>query len=201
MRNHGDRTIGTVNIKKATTAFFRVAGTNARLAAGKVVHGSKLKYHPVTCLAFNDDIMFSKEASVDFGQGLRTRGRCGFNVQEHGKLTFGKDVFLNLGCQFNCHASMRIEDGCEFGPYVLVYDHDHDFRSGGGIKDKAFSYGNVEIGKNCWIGAHTIILKGTRLGEGCVVAAGSVLRGDYPPHSIIVQKRTTDVRPIERSAS
>lgn len=185
-----------MNIKKTITAFFRVAGTNIRLAAGKTAHRGKLKYHPVTCLAFSDNVMLSKGASIDFGRGLRTRGRCGFNVQENGSLAFGKNVFLNLGCQFNCHASMRIEDGCEFGPYVLVYDHDHDFRSGGGIKDKSFSYGDVEIGKNCWIGAHTVILKGTHLGEGCVVAAGSVLRGEYPPHSLIVQKRTTDVRSI-----
>lgn len=190
-----------MDIKKTTMAFFRVAATNARLAAGKAVHGGKLKYHPVTCLALSDGIMLSKGASVDFGRGLRTRGRCGFNVQENGELTFGKDVFLNLGCQFNCHSSMHIGDGCEFGPYVLVYDHDHDFRSGSGIKDKVFSYGDVQIGKNCWIGAHTVILKGTRLGEGCVVAAGSVLKGEYPPRSIVVQKRTTDVRAIERGAS
>ena len=45
--------------------------------------------------------------------------------------------------------------------------------------------GPVEIGAYGFIGPHTLIEPGTRLGRGCIVRAGSVLRGDFPEHSVI----------------
>lgn len=42
------------------------------------------------------------------------------------------------------------------------------------------------IGKNCFIGCNTIILKGTKLGDGCVVGAGAVVSGIFSPNSVIV---------------
>ena len=174
--------------KKCIRAFVRVLGTNLRLLSGKILHGSSLRFNPVTCLAFSDGVDLSSKAKVDFGKALRTRGRCSFNVQEHGELVFGKDIFLNEGCQFNCRFKMHIGDGCEFGPNVLLYDHDHVFK-GGSIHEGSFSYGEVSIGSNCWIGAGTVILRGTRIGNDCVVAAGSVVKGDIPDGTLFVQKR------------
>jgi len=45
--------------------------------------------------------------------------------------------------------------------------------------------GPVEIGAYCFIGPFTLIEAGSRLGRGCIVRAGSVLRGDYPEFSLI----------------
>ena len=45
--------------------------------------------------------------------------------------------------------------------------------------------GAVEIGAYCFIGPHSLIEPGTRLGRGCIVRAGSVLRGDYAEHALI----------------
>lgn len=174
--------------KKYIRAAVRVMTTNARLGAGKLLHGSRLHFNPITCLALSDSVELSPQARIDFGRSLRTRGRCSFNVQEDGELVFGEGVFLNQGCQFNCHSRIEVGDGCEFGSNVLVYDHDHVFR-GGAIVDGEFSYGDVRIGSGCWIGAGVIILRGTTIGDGCVVAAGSVVKGDVPEGSLFVQKR------------
>ena len=45
---------------------------------------------------------------------------------------------------------------------------------------------SVVIENDVLIGAFSIILSGTHIGEGSVVAAGSVLSGSYPEYSIIV---------------
>lgn len=43
----------------------------------------------------------------------------------------------------------------------------------------------VIIGNDCFIGANSIILKGTVLGEKCIVGAGSVVHGVFPENSVI----------------
>ena len=44
----------------------------------------------------------------------------------------------------------------------------------------------VEIGDDVWAGSNSTILKGAKIGNGCLVAAGSVvLAGSYPDRSII----------------
>lgn len=184
-----------MRIKKTVLAAFRVVATNARFLCGKVAHGGKFKYGFCTCLALSDTIALSRGASIDFGDLMHTRGGCSFNVQESGCLVFGRGVFLNRGCMFNCHKFIEVGDGCEFGPSVLIYDHDHDFRKHG-LKDSEFECSDVRIGRNCWIGAGSIILRGTILGDECVVGAGSVIKGVYPARSLIVQKRKSEVRGI-----
>jgi maltose O-acetyltransferase len=44
---------------------------------------------------------------------------------------------------------------------------------------------SIEIGDGCWIGARSIILGGVRIGEGSVVAAGSVVTRDVPSNVLI----------------
>jgi hypothetical protein len=41
------------------------------------------------------------------------------------------------------------------------------------------------IGKNCFIGAHSIVMPGIRVGDGCVVGCGSVVTFDVPSHSVV----------------
>nr|MBW0026557.1 hypothetical protein [Segatella copri] len=43
----------------------------------------------------------------------------------------------------------------------------------------------IVIGEGCFIGANTIILKGTTLGRNVVVGAGSVVCGTFPDNVII----------------
>ncbi len=43
----------------------------------------------------------------------------------------------------------------------------------------------VKIGDYCWIGARSIILPGVTIGECSVVAAGSVVTKDVPPHCLV----------------
>lgn len=44
----------------------------------------------------------------------------------------------------------------------------------------------IHIGKNCFIGCNSIILKGTMLGDGSVVGAGAVVSGRFEDNSVIV---------------
>ena len=43
----------------------------------------------------------------------------------------------------------------------------------------------VVIGEGCFLGANSIILKGTTLGKNVLVGAGSVVSGTFPDNVII----------------
>lgn len=44
----------------------------------------------------------------------------------------------------------------------------------------------IEIGSDVWVGANCTILKGARIGNGCIVASGAVvLAGEYPDRSLV----------------
>ncbi|VVE84408.1 acyltransferase [Pandoraea sputorum] len=55
----------------------------------------------------------------------------------------------------------------------------------------------VKVGDYCFIGTGSILLPGAVLGKGCVVAVGSVVRGEFPDHSVIAgnpARRVGDTR-------
>ena len=50
------------------------------------------------------------------------------------------------------------------------------------------------IGKNCFIGAHSIILPGVRVGDGSIVATGSVVTKDVQQNSIVAGNPARTIR-------
>jgi acetyltransferase-like isoleucine patch superfamily enzyme len=65
-----------------------------------------------------------------------------------------------------------------------------DYLERGGRPRQALHYGfvqpeGVEIGNDVWIGANVFVRAGLRIGDGAVVAAGSVVVRDVPPYAIV----------------
>ena len=60
--------------------------------------------------------------------------------------------------------------------------------------DAAVPFVPVVLEDEVWVGSRVVILGGTVLGRGCVVAAGSVVQGEFPAGSIIAGKAAEVVR-------
>ena len=43
----------------------------------------------------------------------------------------------------------------------------------------------ITIGNHVWIGTRAMILKGVTIGDGSVIAAGSIVTHDVPPNSLV----------------
>jgi acetyltransferase-like isoleucine patch superfamily enzyme len=138
---------------------------------------------------------FDRGSIVHFGKCVRIHSGSKLKTQHGAKLTIGDNVRINCNCFIISHNYIQIGEGTEFGPNVFLYDHDHDFRAG--LKENKFKSEPVIIGKNCWIGANSVILRGTKLGDNCVVGAGSVIKGIFPENNLIVQKRITEINQIQ----
>jgi acetyltransferase-like isoleucine patch superfamily enzyme len=57
----------------------------------------------------------------------------------------------------------------------------------------------IVIEDKVWIGARAIIMKGVRIGYGSIVAAGTIVTEDVPPHSIVAGNPAKVVKTLERS--
>ena len=72
------------------------------------------------------------------------------------------------------------------GPCVQIYSSDHIYKTGSGpYRDRGESASAVFIGENVWIGANAIILRGTDLGDDCVLSASSIAKGYYESGTLI----------------
>ena len=173
-----------------------VAFSLAKLTLMKVFFWRRLEFFIIERLSPNVVIDIRGKSYLKFGKKVRAHSGTRFTVASGGKLTIGDNVRINNNCRFACRYNIEIGEGAEFGPGVLVYDHDHDFRAEGGLKDNKFTTDSVKIGKNVWVGANAIILKGTTIGDNSVVAAGSVLKGNFPANTLIYQKKETSYKNI-----
>lgn len=156
---------------------------------GAVRWGRGASLHPSVKIAVG------KGGTLTLSDRCTAAAQCLLLVEREAALTLGEHVSLSRGVQIVCHD--RIEIGAEtmLANNVMLFDHDHDYRAPGGLADRLYKKGPIVIGKNVWVGAGTVILRGTTIGDNTVVGAGCVLKGDYPPDSLVVQRRETEVRP------
>ncbi|EOG7683524.1 DapH/DapD/GlmU-related protein [Vibrio cholerae] len=81
---------------------------------------------------------------------------------------------------------ISIGDGTIIGPYFSAHPENHIFNNlDVPIKEQGLTRRGISIGKDCWIGAKVTILDGASIGNGCIIAAGAVVRGEFPDNSII----------------
>lgn len=88
----------------------------------------------------------------------------------------------SIGDRTEVHAGRKVEigSGCNIAWDVCIMDRDyHKFNS------SVEEIRPVKIGDNVWIGCNSIILKGVTIGDGAVVAAGSVVTKDVPPKTLV----------------
>lgn len=104
----------------------------------------------------------------------------GVTIVKPENLNIGNDTFLNYNCLISCYDKVHIGSRVSISYNVKIITETHDY------EDKNFQaeIRPVIIEDNVWIGAGTIILPGVTIGEGSVVAAGSVVKNDIPAWSI-----------------
>lgn len=162
----------------------------------KMFHFSGFKFSVFNIISPFTTIDLDRGATLILGKMVRMRSSSKIKVRKGAHINIGANSSLNHGCMFVAHESIIVGDNVQFGPNVLIYDHDHDYKREHGLQNLNYISGPIEIGDNSWIGASVIILRGTKIGKNCVVAAGTILSGRncYPENSIISQKKDTIVK-------
>ena len=105
------------------------------------------------------------------------------NVNTGAKLVLGSG-YMNHDCVIDCFDSISIGHNVVISERVVLRDSDnHSIKDmGNQLSDKTAP---IVIGDHVWIGMNVIVLKGVTIGEGAIVAAGSVVTKDVPPHCLV----------------
>lgn len=130
-----------------------------------------------------DGVVFGNGVSVGYGTSIECTG----TIRHIGKgMTVGDNVGLGVKCHYGCAGGIEIGDNTIVGIYVTMHSENHVFSElGKPIREQGVSHKGIKVGRNCWIGAKVTILDGAIIGDGCVIAAGAVVRGTFPDNCVI----------------
>lgn len=165
-----------------------------KLTLTKFFHYSGLRFNPIVALSPFTEITLDRGSILVIGKKFRMRGGSRIRIRKGGSLIIGNNTYINHNCMIVCHDRITIGNDVQFSPNVMIFDHDHDYSAG--LKKQKFKVSPVLIGDDVWIGANTIILRGTTIGDHAVIGAGSVVKGHVPANTIYVQNRETKLLPI-----
>ena len=149
-------------------------------------------------------LTIARNASVQFGKSWELTGFSpstvkideGGEIRINGKFVFHTGVFLsvnknaklevgsgytNNNVEIICFNSIKIGDNVAISKNVIIRDSDNHVING----DYEGVTQPIEIGNNVWIGIGALILKGVKIGDGSIIAAGAVVNKDVPPNTLV----------------
>ena len=131
-------------------------------------------------------------------------------------ITIGKNVTIYPGVMFWGNGKISIGDNCDIGKDTIIYssenggvkiennttiagqcyiiDMDHGIKKGENISNQKNSVGKIVIGKDCWIAANVTILKGTKIEDGAIIGAKSLVKGKIESNTINVGIPTKKIK-------
>ena len=142
-------------------------------------------------LSQKEDIVRQLFGTVGSNPFIGDNFHCDFGLNIH----VGDNFHADYNCTMLDVAEIRIGNNCLIGPDVGIYTAGHRLQPEGRVLD---GYGiPIVIGNDVWIGGHSTILPGVTIGDGAVVAAGSVVTKDVKPRTLVGGNPAKYIKSIE----
>jgi len=101
-------------------------------------------------------------------------------------LTMGDNSNIGPYNYIGCSGKITIGNNVMLAPRVSIYAENHVFDHPEIlIRDQGVEKKEVIIEDDCWLAANSIILAGVTIGQGSIVAAGSVVTENVPAYSVV----------------
>ncbi len=101
-------------------------------------------------------------------------------------VSIGDRCAIGRGSCIVGHLSIEIGDDIQFAPYVYVTDQNHRYEDLDTPIGRQWPENRpVKIGSGSWLGVGAKVLPGTTIGRHVTVAAGAVVRGEFPDNCVI----------------
>ncbi len=114
-------------------------------------------------------------------------------------ISIGRRVSINDNVYLDGYGGIEFGDdsGVAFGSALISEDHEIS-NPEILIKEQPKTPGKITIGKNAWIACNCTLLKGVTIGEGSVVAAGSVVTRSVPPFTLVGGNPARVIRSLKK---
>jgi acetyltransferase-like isoleucine patch superfamily enzyme len=118
--------------------------------------------------------------------GINTRFSPHTSYFTYPEIKLGNNVFINSGAYFS--GEIIVGDNVLFGPNVIITSGHHDYSEVGKIIEEQGrpKKNEILILSDSWIGAGSILLQKTKINEGTIIGAGSVVTKEMPPYCVCV---------------
>ncbi len=163
----------------------------------KLRYTGKLEIAKDVDIDFKSHILIKGQGQIALEEGVHLRSKKKgyhsgmpfssslFADGDKAEIRVGRNTRLN-GCYIHSKKNIEIGNGCAIASGVNILDSNgHKTISTNRILDRDEPE-SIIIGNNVWIGLNAIILKGTRIGDNSIVGANSVVKGEYPPNSLLM---------------
>ncbi|MFE0426113.1 acyltransferase [Streptomyces sp. NPDC058953] len=179
----GVRNAGAVTAERPGRLRFRAIGPGTRLAFPQgTVFGERW-------IELGEHCVIAEQVTLTAGM------MPGLDLGPDPILTLGDGVVLGRGSHIVADTLVTVGRDTYCGPYVYITSTNHSY------DDPELPVGKqwprtapVSIGPGCWLGTGAVVLPGARLGRNVVVAAGAVVRGEVPDHSVVAGAPARTVR-------
>jgi virginiamycin A acetyltransferase len=150
---------------------------------------SLLSIHPTAQVSALADLEPSLRGTrIVIGAGCRIDSFVKIKpVGGSGDVLLGERCYLNSGCVLYSGNGITIGNDVLIAANCTLAPVNHAYRQRDRlIREQGFgpSRGGIVIEDDVWIGANSVLLDGSVLHRGCVVGAGSLVRGELPAYSI-----------------
>ena len=145
-----------------------------KLRTGMIVLG---KYE---CSIYpNNGITFENKGTVIFGGDIYIGNNSFISVGKTGKVVLGDRLGATSSLKIVSYCEVVLEEKVRCGWETLVMDTDFHRLTMQDGSPSPKAYGKIRIGKGCWLGTKTMVMKNTVLPPYCVTAANSLLNKPY----------------------
>lgn len=109
----------------------------------------------------------------------------GAEIRGSWNLTLGKGCIVGDQCILDSRREgIEIGENVNISSNVSFYTDSHDYNDPY-FRASSDKVGGIKIGNRAWIGPNSVILHGISIGEGAVIAAGSVVTKNVPPYTVV----------------
>lgn len=151
-----------------------------RFGQGSIINWPTGNMYGERWISIGDDTMIAGQVTLSAGM------MPGQEMMTDPVVIIGDRCLIGRGSAIVGHYRIDIGDDVFTGMNVYITDQNHgyeDIEAPIGIQDPEDD--PVVIGSGSWIGSGAVVLPGARLGKNCVVAANSVVRGEFPSYSVV----------------
>lgn len=158
--------------------------------SGKAIRYIWVKIFIKNCASgvrFGRNVEIRSAKNLTLKQNVKFDDYCFLDATES-SITISANSMFNRNVQINASigGEICIGENCIIGPGVIFRSANHKFEDIDiHIKNQGHDSSDIVIEDNVWIGASAIILPGVTIGNGCVVAAGSVVTKSFQASQVI----------------